>query len=148
MCWNCPKTKAKVTGTVPTGQVMVDGLGVSDVRTLYSYDRKHPSGRRLDGGCGFMEEETGQIWVVPILWFCFMFVNPKVLWTAQEKLSWKPCRNAKKRTSPAGTIKNLIKILWKLYLAENKEKPYDSAYHHGSIKWKYKKSEILKSSSL
>jgi hypothetical protein len=22
----------------------------------------------------------------------------------------------------------------KLYLAENKEKPYDSAYHHGSVK--------------
>ena len=37
------KNEAKVTGTVPTGQVMVDGLGVGDVGAVVLKDRKHLS---------------------------------------------------------------------------------------------------------
>mgnify|MGYP003314080773 CR=1 FL=1 len=35
------KTSAKITGTVPAGRVLVDGLGVGDVGSIVLRDRKH-----------------------------------------------------------------------------------------------------------
>ena len=35
------QNEAKVNGTVPTGQIMVDGLGVGDVGNIVLRDRKH-----------------------------------------------------------------------------------------------------------
>ena len=55
------KNEAKVTGTVPTGQVMVDGLGVGDVGNIVLRDRKHLSEDGLMVVVVSMEEETGQI---------------------------------------------------------------------------------------
>lgn len=83
------KNEAKVTGTVPTGQVMVDGLGVGDVGNIVLRDRKHLSEDGLMVVVVSMEEETGQIVAGPdIISRGFVYVRePKASWTAQEKLS-------------------------------------------------------------
>lgn len=51
----------KVTGTVPSGQVFVDGLGVGDVGSIVLRDRKHLAEDGLIVVVTTMQRETGQI---------------------------------------------------------------------------------------
>ena len=55
------KNEAKITGTVPAGQVMVDGLGVGDVGNIVLRDRKHLSEDGLMVVVVSMDSETGEI---------------------------------------------------------------------------------------
>ncbi|MCL2350948.1 MAG: ribonuclease J [Firmicutes bacterium] len=55
------RESAKATGTVPSGQVMVDGLGVGDVGNVVLRDRKHLAQDGLTIVVVTIEEETGQI---------------------------------------------------------------------------------------
>ena len=55
------KNDAKVSGTVPVGQVMVDGLGVGDVGNIVLRDRRHLSQDGLMVVVVTMEKESGII---------------------------------------------------------------------------------------
>ena len=55
------KNGAKVNGTVPAGQVLVDGLGVGDVGNIVLRDRKHLSQDGLMIVVVTMEKETGMV---------------------------------------------------------------------------------------
>lgn len=55
------KNEAKVTGTVPTGQVLIDGLGVGDVGNIVLRDRKHLSEDGLMVVVVSMDKEYGTI---------------------------------------------------------------------------------------
>ena len=55
------KNEAKVTGTVPVGQIMVDGLGVGDVGNIVLRDRKHLSQDGLMVVVVSMDREMGTI---------------------------------------------------------------------------------------
>ncbi|MFI3175288.1 MAG: ribonuclease J [Bacillota bacterium] len=55
------KNEAKLNGTVPTGQIMVDGLGVGDVGNIVLRDRKHLSEDGLIVVVVAMERATGQV---------------------------------------------------------------------------------------
>jgi len=55
------RTEAKVNGTVPAGQVMVDGLGVGDVGNIVLRDRKHLSQDGLMVVVVTMDRENGTI---------------------------------------------------------------------------------------
>jgi len=55
------QNEAKVTGTVPTGQIMVDGLGVGDVGNIVLRDRKHLSEDGLMVVVVSMDKEFGTI---------------------------------------------------------------------------------------
>ncbi len=55
------KDSAKITGTVPSGQVLVDGLGVGDVGNIVLRDRKHLSQDGLMIVVVSMEKETGHM---------------------------------------------------------------------------------------
>ncbi|MBQ7757493.1 ribonuclease J [Anaerotignum sp.] len=55
------KNEAKVTGNVPVGQIMVDGLGVGDVGNIVLRDRKHLSQDGLMVVVVSMDREMGTI---------------------------------------------------------------------------------------
>ena len=55
------KKEAKVTGTVPSGQLLVDGLGVGDVGNIVLRDRRHLSEDGLMVVVVAVEEATGEI---------------------------------------------------------------------------------------
>ena len=55
------KNEAKVTGTVPVGQIMVDGLSVGDVGNIVLRDRKHLSQDGLMVVVVSMDREMGTI---------------------------------------------------------------------------------------
>ena len=55
------KNEAKVTGNVPVGQIMVDGLGVGDVGNIVLRDRKHLSQDGLMVVVVSMDKEYGTI---------------------------------------------------------------------------------------
>ncbi len=55
------KAHAKITGSVPTGQVFVDGLGVGDVGNIVIRDRRHLSQDGLMIVVVAMERETGRV---------------------------------------------------------------------------------------
>ena len=55
------RDNAKLNGTVPSGQVLVDGLGVGDVGNIVLRDRKHLSQDGLMIVVVSMERETGRM---------------------------------------------------------------------------------------
>ena len=55
------RESAKLNGTVPSGQVLVDGLGVGDVGNIVLRDRKHLSQDGLMIVVVSMEKETGRM---------------------------------------------------------------------------------------
>ena len=107
------KNEAKVTGTVPTGQVMVDGLGVGDVGNIVLRDRKHLSED------GLMEEETGQIVAGPdIISRGFVYVRESEgLMDGAREVVMKALQECEEKNITSWNyIKNLIKDTLKNYI--------------------------------
>lgn len=59
------KNEAKINGSIPVGQVMVDGLGVGDVGNIVLRDRKHLSQDGLMVVVVTMEKDSGMIMAGP-----------------------------------------------------------------------------------
>ena len=131
------KNEAKVTGTVPTGQVMVDGLGVGDVGNIVLRDRKHLSEDGLMVVVVSMEEETGQIVAGPdIISRGFVYVRESegLMDGAREVVVKALQECEEKNITSWNYIKNLIKDTLKNYIWQKTKRSLDSAYHHGSLK--------------
>lgn len=113
------KNEAKVTGTVPTGQVMVDGLGVGDVGNIVLRDRKHLSEDGLMVVVVSMEEETGQIVAGPdIISRGFVYVRESegLMEGAREVVMKALQECEEKNITSWNYIKNLIKDTLKNYI--------------------------------
>lgn len=113
------KNEAKVTGTVPTGQVMVDGLGVGDVGNIVLRDRKHLSEDGLMVVVVSMEEETGQIVAGPdIISRGFVYVRESEgLMDGAREVVMKALQECEdKNITSWNYIKNLIKDTLKNYI--------------------------------
>ena len=113
------KNKAKVTGTVPTGQVMVDGLGVGDVGNIVLRDRKHLSEDGLMVVVVSMEEETGQIVAGPdIISRGFVYVRESEgLMDGAREVVMKALQECEEKNITSWNyIKNLIKDTLKNYI--------------------------------
>lgn len=113
------KNEAKVTGTVPTGQVMVDGLGVGDVGNIVLRNRKHLSEDGLMVVVVSMEEETGQIVAGPdIISRGFVYVRESegLMDGAREVVVKALQECEEKNITSWNYIKNLIKDTLKNYI--------------------------------
>ena len=113
------KNEAKVTGTVPTGQVMVDGLGVGDVGNIVLRDRKHLSEDGLMVVVVSMEEETGQIVAGPdIISRGFVYVRePEGITDGAREVVMKALQECEEKNITSWNyIKNLIKDTLKNYI--------------------------------
>lgn len=113
------KNEAKVTGAVPTGQVMVDGLGVGDVGNIVLRDRKHLSEDGLMVVVVSMEEETGQIVAGPdIISRGFVYVRESegLMDGAREVVVKALQECEEKNITSWNYIKNLIKDTLKNYI--------------------------------
>lgn len=113
------KNEAKVTGTVPTGQVMVDGLGVGDVGNIVLRDRKHLSEDGLMVVVVSMEEETGQIVAGPdIISRGFVYVRESEgLMDGAREVVMKALQECEEKNITSWNyIKNLIKDTLKNYI--------------------------------
>ena len=113
------KNEAKVTGTVPTGQVMVDGLGVGDVGNIVLRDRKHLSEDGLMVVVVSMEEDTGQIVAGPdIISRGFVYVRESEgLMDGAREVVMKALQECEEKNITSWNyIKNLIKDTLKNYI--------------------------------
>ncbi|MBE5075662.1 ribonuclease J [Anaerotignum lactatifermentans] len=113
------KNEAKVTGTVPTGQVMVDGLGVGDVGNIVLRDRKHLSEDGLMVVVVSMEEETGQIVAGPDIisrGFVYVRESEDLMDGAREVVMKALQECEEKNITSWNYIKNLIKDTLKNYI--------------------------------
>lgn len=113
------KNEAKVTGTVPTGQVMVDGLGVGDVGNIVLRDRKHLSEDGLMVVVVSMEEETGQIVAGPdIISRGFVYVRESEgLMDGAREVVMKALEECEEKNITSWNyIKNVIKDTLKNYI--------------------------------
>lgn len=113
------KNEAKVTGTVPTGQVMVDGLGVGDVGNIVLRDRKHLSEDGLMVVVVSMEEETGQIVAGPdIISRGFVYVRESEgLMDGAREVVLKALQECEEKNITSWNyIKNVIKDTLKNYI--------------------------------
>lgn len=113
------RTDAKVTGTVPAGQVMVDGLGVGDVGNIVLRDRKHLSEDGLMVVVVSMETETGQIVAGPdIISRGFVYVRESEgLMEGAKEVVLKALQECEEKNITSWNyIKNVIKDTLKNYI--------------------------------
>ena len=113
------KNEAKITGTVPAGQVMVDGLGVGDVGNIVLRDRKHLSEDGLMVVVVSMDSETGEIVAGPdIISRGFVYVRESegLMDGAREVVLKALYECEEKNITSWNFMKNLIKDTLKNYI--------------------------------
>ncbi|MCC8098104.1 MAG: ribonuclease J [Eubacterium sp.] len=115
------RSKAKITGSVPTGQVFVDGLGVGDGGNIVIRDRRHLSQDGLMIVVVAMERNSGRVVSGPdIISRGFVYVREsEVLMegaraVVREALDMCEERNITEWTYIKGLIKDTLKdYIWK-----------------------------------
>lgn len=113
------KNEAKITGSVPTGQVMVDGLGVGDVGNIVLRDRKHLSQDGLMVVVVAMDRETGEVISGPdIISRGFVYVREaeNLMDEARKVVLDALLRCEEKNITSWNYIKGLIKDTLKNYI--------------------------------
>ena len=121
------KNDAKINGTVPSGQVLIDGLGVGDVGNIVLRDRRHLSEDGLMVVVVTMEKESGDILAGPdIISRGFVYVRESEdLMEGAKKAVTDALYDCDYRNSSGWSyIKNVIKDALKDYVwQETKRSP-------------------------
>ncbi len=103
---------AQVNGTVPSGNILVDGLGVGDVGNIVLRDRKHLSENGLIIVVITMDKNTGEVISGPDIisrGFVYVRENVDLIEESRENvnIALNKCKDS--GTKDWGTIKNMIK---------------------------------------
>lgn len=112
------KNEAKVTGTVPSGYLLVDGLGVGDVGNIVLRDRRHLSNDGLMVVVVSIDTETGEVAAGPdIISRGFVYVREAELLMDEARevvlSALERCSQKKGWTYIKGIIKDALKnYLW------------------------------------
>lgn len=121
------KNDAKVNGTVPSGQVLIDGLGVGDVGNIVLRDRRHLSEDGLMVVVVTMEKESGAILAGPDIisrGFVYVRESEDLMEGARKAVSDALYDCDYKGYSGWSLIKNVIKDSLKDYVwQETKRSP-------------------------
>ena len=113
------KNEAKIAGVVPSGQVLVDGLGVGDVGNIVLRDRKHLSQDGLMVVVVTMEKESGMVVAGPdIISRGFVYVREAedLMEEAKKVVNNALLECEEKHITGWSYIKGLIKDTLKNYL--------------------------------
>ncbi|MBQ2679866.1 MAG: ribonuclease J [Firmicutes bacterium] len=112
------KKEAKITGTVPAGYLLVDGLGVGDVGNIVLRDRRHLSNDGLMVVVVSIDTESGEIVAGPdIISRGFVYVREAELLMEEAREvvveALEKCSQRKGWTYMKGIIKDALKnYLW------------------------------------
>nr|WP_304507127.1 ribonuclease J [Anaerotignum sp.] len=113
------RNEAKVNGTVPAGQVMVDGLGVGDVGNIVLRDRKHLSQDGLMVVVVTMDRENGNIVAGPDIisrGFVYVRVAEDLMDEAKKVVMEALLKCEEKNITSWNYIKGIIKDTLKNFL--------------------------------
>ena len=103
---------AKITGTVPAGRVMVDGLGVGDVGSIVLRDRKHLSEDGLIVVVATIDSVTGDIVAGPDVvsrGFVYVRESEQMMNEAREICRRALCQGRQNGYNDWNSMKQLIK---------------------------------------
>lgn len=103
---------AQINGTVPSGNILVDGLGVGDVGNIVLRDRKHLSENGLIIVVITMDKSTGDIISGPDIisrGFVYVRENVDLIEESRENVNIALNKCKESCTKDWGTIKNMIK---------------------------------------
>ncbi len=121
------KNDAKINGTVPSGQVLIDGLGVGDVGNIVLRDRRHLSEDGLMVVVVTMEKESGDILAGPDIisrGFVYVRESEDLMEGAKKAVSDALYDCDYRNSSGWSYIKNVIKDALKDYVwQETKRSP-------------------------
>ena len=115
------KNEAKVTGTVPVGQIMVDGLGVGDVGNIVLRDRQNLAQNGIIIVVLTLEKFSNQLLAGPDLvsrGFVYVRESEDLMDEAQAIVDHAVADCLERHVSDWGKIKNIIRdslsdFLWK-----------------------------------
>ncbi len=113
------KTEARISGTVPTGQVLVDGLGVGDVGNIVLRDRKHLSEDGLMVVVVSMNRENGMVMSGPDIisrGFVYVRAAEDLMGEARDVVREVLLECEEKRITNWNYVKTIIKETLKNYL--------------------------------
>ncbi len=113
------QNEAKVTGVVPTGQVLVDGLGVGDVGNIVLRDRKHLSEDGLMVVVVSMDREMGTLLAGPDIisrGFVYVRESENLMDEARAVVQEALLRCEERNVTSWNYIKGVIKDTLKNYI--------------------------------
>ena len=123
------KNEAKVTGTVPVGQIMVDGLGVGDVGNIVLRDRRQLSQDGIMIVVVTIDKDTCTVVSGPdIVSRGFVYVREAegLMETAKEKVQQALDKCEQSNVSEWSVIKICCpRFTWQIFIRKNTQKTDD-----------------------
>lgn len=106
------KNSAKIVGTVPSGRVLVDGLGVGDVGNVVLRDRKHLAQDGLIVAVAVVDSKSGVLLSEPEIvtrGFVYIRENEELMNNVKKITADVIARCSKAKQGDWGNVKNKVR---------------------------------------